>query len=458
MDALEKSFKVVGKGWWATGQGKGLLSWPLFLNGLVFVPFLVLYLYTLVHDILPADNGEFQLVAAVLGVAHPPGYPLHTMLGWLISQVPVGSELWRVNLLSALLAAGTLTLVSATVRHLTGRSLAGVAASLALGTSTTFWSQATMTNVRTPSAFFVALGLYALVRYRKESLSPRYLSILFASLTLGLTHHLSLGFIGLFFVLYLFLIDPTLVRQPRRWRRPLLVALLCLFPLLYLPLRPGAPLAPENLGSLEGFFQHVLALGFSGDFFYFIAPADLWARLLVMGNVFAFQFHPVLLLGAMLGAVVLIWRDRRLAGLLLGGFGLHTFITATYRAPQTVEYMLPAFTLLAVVLGYGLGVTISLAGRARWPKALATLGLVPVILVLLAGLSQGFQHYPSYRELSRGQDARDYAGPILESAPEGALLMADWHWVMPLRYLQLVEGVRPDLEIQHVYPTAEPHE
>jgi hypothetical protein len=58
---------------------------------LLFLGALALYLVTLAPDVLPADNGEFQLVAAVLGVAHPPGYPLHTLLG----QSPGGSTFSR---------------------------------------------------------------------------------------------------------------------------------------------------------------------------------------------------------------------------------------------------------------------------------------------------------------------------------------------------------------------------
>ena len=134
----------------------------------VFCVSLILYLSTLNPDILPADNGEFQLVAAVLGVAHPPGYPLHTLLGRLMTWIPFGSIPWRVNLLSALLAAATLALVSAIVRHLTGRRTAGLAAALALGGSTTFWAQATMANVRTPTAFLTALGVYALLPPQTE--------------------------------------------------------------------------------------------------------------------------------------------------------------------------------------------------------------------------------------------------------------------------------------------------
>lgn len=435
---------------------------------LVLLGSLALYLTTVARDILPADNGEFQLVAAVLGVAHPPGYPLHTLLGWLMAQLPIGAIPWRVNLLSVLLAAGTLTLVSASVRRLTGRPGAGVAAAMVLGTSTTFWAQATLSNVRTPAAFFTALGVYALIRHREAKPSGRYLTLFAASLTLGLTHHLSLAFVALFLIIYLFLVDPPLLRQPRRWGTPALAALLCLLPLAYLPLRAGAALAPANLRTLNGFLQHALALGFSGDFFYFTAPADLLARLQVMGNVLAFQFHPLVLVGAAAGAIVLLRQDRRLAVLLLGGFALHTVVTATYRAPQTVEYMLPAYVLLAITLGCGLGLgSNAIASKSQDPSpegsGVVKTGsglLAPALatLFIVLGLVQGIQRFPSYRMLARSDDTRSYTTTILDGAPQGAIVLADWHWAMPLRYLQMVEGIRPDLSIRYVYPTGEPYE
>lgn len=430
---------------------------------LVLLGSLALYLTTVARDILPADNGEFQLVAAVLGVAHPPGYPLHTMLGWLMAQLPIGTIPWRVNLLSVALAAGTLVLVSASVRRLTGRPGAGLAAATALGTSTTFWAQATLSNVRTPAAFFTALCVYALVRHREAKSSGRYLTLFAASLALGLTHHLSLVFVALFLVAYLFLIDPSLLRRPRRWRAPALAALVCLLPLAYLPLRADGALAPADLGTLNGFLQHALALGFSGDFFYFTAPADLLARLRVMGNVLAFQFHPLVLVGAAAGALVLLRRDRRLATLLLGGFALHTLVTATYRAPQTVEYMLPAYVLLAIILGCGLGLVPK--GRddsaTETPAANTGSGLLApalAVLFIVLGVVQGIQRFPSYRTLAQSDDTRSYATAILEGAPRDGVVLADWHWVMPLRYLQMVEGLRQDLSIRYVYPTAEPYE
>jgi hypothetical protein len=47
-----------------------------------------------------------------MGIAHPPGYPLFTMLAWLLHKVPVGSPAWRINLLSVLLATASAWLYS----------------------------------------------------------------------------------------------------------------------------------------------------------------------------------------------------------------------------------------------------------------------------------------------------------------------------------------------------------
>ncbi len=432
--------------------------------------FLTLYVVTLAPDILPADNGEFQWVAATGGLAHPPGFPLHTLLGMAISRLPLGVVAWRINLLSAILAAGTLGVICITVLELTGRKVAGIGAAVALGSSTTFWAQATVSNVRTMAAFFTALVVYALVRHEtavtdraagQTSRGKNTLLLAASALTLGLTHHGSLLAIALCGVLFLVLIDPLLLRQPSRWWPPVGVALLCLLPLAYIPLT-----APDRAGTWSSFLHYVLAMGFSGDLFYYVAPAALATRLQVMLNVLTFQFHPLLLAGGVAGALVLLRRRGRLAVLLVGGLAAHTLLTATYRAPQTVEYMLPAYVLFAVLLGCGIGGirTPHQPARADHPvrenaaRLEGGLHLLTAGLMLLAGLAQGLNHWPSYRALATSHDAREYARPILEQAPQGAIVLADWHWYTPLGYLQEVEGFRPDLTIEYVAPTAEPYE
>ncbi|MEK7475378.1 MAG: DUF2723 domain-containing protein [Candidatus Coatesbacteria bacterium] len=73
-------------------------------------------LLTLAPGAPHGDSGETAGVALHLGIAHPPGYPLPTLLGHLAARwIPAGSVAWRVSLLSlaaasTAAAAGTIAL------------------------------------------------------------------------------------------------------------------------------------------------------------------------------------------------------------------------------------------------------------------------------------------------------------------------------------------------------------
>ena len=48
------------------------------------------------------DSGLFISVAHEPGIAHPPGYPLYTMLAHLFTWIPLGNIAERVHALSAI--------------------------------------------------------------------------------------------------------------------------------------------------------------------------------------------------------------------------------------------------------------------------------------------------------------------------------------------------------------------
>jgi hypothetical protein len=435
---------------------------------LVAAAFFLLYGVTLAPDILPADNGEFQLVAANLGVAHPPGFSLYTMLAHLITRLPAGSSpAYRVNLLSAVTSALTLAAVYGAVFYLTKRHLAALTAVVALGTATTFWAQATTANIRSLSALIAALMFLALLAFyrttrnsegeKENHMADRYLILFALVLGFGVTHHASLAFMGLIGAIFILLVDPSLMKSPRRWWRPLFALLIGVLPLLYLPLRAasGARGSSPELATWPGFLEHVLALGFRGDLFTYLEPALLWERFKIMGNVLTFQFELWLLFGMALGFLFLLWRDWRLAFLLGGAFGLHTFITATYRAPQTVEYMLPAYIPLALLLGFAVG-----ESPGSWHRLAANQVRLPfreilLAFMLVAALWQLTRNYPSYAWLHQDTTARDYAQFLLQKAPPDSVILSDWHWVTPLWYLQEVEGQRLDVSVRFVFPEGE---
>src|SRR5262247_3491914 len=119
---------------------------------------LALYVATLLPGIGSGDTAEFQRVAPTLDVAHPTGYPLYTILGWLWSHLPLGgTPAWRMNLFSALTAALAVGAVYLAGRELGQPPLVASAAALALATSQTFWSQATIAEVYAPAALIMAL-------------------------------------------------------------------------------------------------------------------------------------------------------------------------------------------------------------------------------------------------------------------------------------------------------------
>jgi hypothetical protein len=131
---------------------------------------LVLYIATLAPTVLFADGAEFQFVPYTLGIAHPTGYPLYLLLGWVWSHaLPIGDVAYRMNLFSALwaaLAVGMTYLVALRfirfaapgIDPLTVR-LSAVTAALTFAVGETFWSQAVIAEVYSFNAFFVALIL-----------------------------------------------------------------------------------------------------------------------------------------------------------------------------------------------------------------------------------------------------------------------------------------------------------
>ncbi len=433
-------------------------------DAFVFLVALTVYLFTLASGLQPADGGEFQLVAARFGVAHPPGYPLYSLLGGLFVRLPLGPDpTWRLNLFSAVTAAATLALVSRTGRKMTGSVASGLLAALTLGSATTFWATATTTSIRPMTAFFAALVLYALVLPRLSFHISRFAFCVsrpttFAmALGLGIVHHASLAFLGAIGLAYLLLIDSSLLRQPRRWLSPAVGFALTQLIWLYLPLRDaaGAPLAPGSLTTLKGLADHILARGFAGDMFAFASPEHLPDRLALLPTLLRFQFNFIVLAAAVIGAVLLLRWDWRRFMLLAGGFGLHTFITLTYRAPQTVEYEMPAYVVLALLVAQVGAWVNGRRSTTSGSRAVASGKVLLFAVTMVAGVLNVVVAWPSFRYLARQDDAREYAESLLRAAPDGAVVLSNWHWATPMWYLQRVEGLRPDVRTQYVAPQGE---
>ena len=78
---------------------------PWLVAALLFIVWLIIYVITLSPTVNFIDSGELISALHEPGVTHPPGYPLYTLLGFVVSHIPIGEVAWRVNMISAVSGA-----------------------------------------------------------------------------------------------------------------------------------------------------------------------------------------------------------------------------------------------------------------------------------------------------------------------------------------------------------------
>lgn len=452
------AFPALATGLGLVALGALLVEWvrwekipPYILDIGLFAGALALYIATLAPTILPADSGEFQIVGPLLGVAHPPGYAMFTLLAKLFTLIPLGEIAWRTNLTGAFTGALTLVIVNRTARRIARSPWAGLIAAGALGVSTTFWAQSTTINIRALTILFTALcidQLVAWVQAQPDTPPTRRALLRFAlGFGLGAAHHSSLLFFAPIFALTTLWHDPGLLKRWREWGRYILAFLAPFAFNLYIVIRAitGAPFGTDSLVDAQRVLDHLTMRGFGGDMFAYLRfDRFLLERFLTVGNMLCFQFGPLLLAAAGIGFAWLVWQARKLALLLGGVWATMVFIVATYRAPQSVEYLMPAYVPVALCIGCAAGSTFAQHGR-RLHAAWTALLWLPILALAQTNL-------PSYRLLHQDRSAHQYAESVLDSAPSGARILANWHWATPLWYAQLVEGRRLDVTVEYIPP------
>ncbi|MBI2441075.1 MAG: DUF2723 domain-containing protein [Lentisphaerae bacterium] len=156
--------------------------------GVVYLIAQVFYLLTQAPTVTLEDSGELVTGAANLGVPHPPGYPLWTILGWIFTRIfffmrywDHPNPAWAVNCMSGFFGALCCATVALLVSH-SGRDLlrtfrheddpeaatpaekiisfsSGVASGLILAFCPFIWSQCVIAEVYTINTFLHVLLL-----------------------------------------------------------------------------------------------------------------------------------------------------------------------------------------------------------------------------------------------------------------------------------------------------------
>src|SRR5512133_4088691 len=143
-----------------------LIAWPYVIPLLVLS---VVYGRTVQRSTgnqFSVDTTKFDYLGLVLGTAHPPGYPLYTMLNAaFVRMVPWGSVALQANLLSAVFAILTCLVAVPIFTKLGVRPVVAAGGASALGLIPQLWHFALIAEVYTLSTLFVALVLACLLAY-----------------------------------------------------------------------------------------------------------------------------------------------------------------------------------------------------------------------------------------------------------------------------------------------------
>ena len=83
---------------------------------LAFAALLALFYLTRPAPIQWGDGLELAAVSSHLGVAHPTGYPLFTLLGWIAEKLPVYTPYARLLLLGRLFSCATVLAIALLIR------------------------------------------------------------------------------------------------------------------------------------------------------------------------------------------------------------------------------------------------------------------------------------------------------------------------------------------------------
>ena len=422
-----------------------------------------MYVRTLAPTVAGGDSGELITVAYTLGVAHPPGYPLYTLLAKLFTLIPIGTIAWRVNLFSAACGAGTATILFLAAARWSGSLWASLAAASLFAFSPRVWPHAVTAEVFALNNLFIAGLIYLTVRFSEAAMEPGHsnderlrmtrlvASLLFFWIGLGLTNHHTLIFYAIPAAL-LILASGRSLRTPRQIGIFALCGIAGLLPYAYLPIasRRVPLMSWGDQTTVSGFLDHLLRREY-GTFRLGVqeqAP-NLTERLAAyVSGSFADLFWIVPVLAV---AGVILVRRRRDKALLWCWVGAFVFFLVTFNAlangplePGVSRFVEGRFwqqphLLLCVFAALGLAALAERLGP-RGTKAL------PVLAVLIA-IAQPVVNFRE-QDKSGAVQIHEFLKDILDSAPPQALLLETGDYIYHgLRYLQIVEGYRTDVRV-----------
>lgn len=443
----------------------------------------IIYLITLAPSVVQIDSGELAAVQATLGIAHPTGYPLFTMLGYLFSLVPLPfTKILQLNILAAIYCSAAVGVFTYTIKYCLDnlsvfkskgsnqreaakkgkkkgkyqiekefskvelsdhiKLLTAVFGGLILAFSRTFWFQSTSVEVYSLHLLLMTLIiLFLLMAYVKsfknDKLAHWFVFAFF--LALGFTNHLTTLMIlpataYLYFSRYKF----TTASFVRLGLMILLFIVILVAVYSYLPLRASQNpiLNWGNPIDWERIYRHIT--GRQYQVWLFTSFDSAGKQFSFFWSILPFEFFVGLIL-VVVGLFSSLFKSKKLGLFVLITFVFTVLYSINYDIHDIDSYFLLAFVMLAFFAALG---ALKILEMKSLPKNYGLIGLAIVLAIQL------FFNFVKVNQ-SGVYTFEDYTKAVLNTVPENSIIFSyQWdYFISASYYYQYVENYRRDVAV-----------
>ncbi|OGC92006.1 MAG: hypothetical protein A2142_06285 [candidate division Zixibacteria bacterium RBG_16_48_11] len=383
-----------------------------------------------------------------MGIAHPTGYPLYTLLGKIFTWLPFGTVIQKLNFLSALFISAAVLIYYFILRNLYSRffpeieslqnDLATAFFSLFFAFTPTLWSQATTNEVYGLHILFVSLILFLALKW-EQSGSQKILYLICFLYGLSFTNHMTSILLLPAMLFFGFTSPQRKTIGLHDVVRGALLFCLALTLYLYLPVRSlQEPLFdwsnPQNWSNFKnhvtGWQYQVWMIASSG--------AELSQNLERLGGLLLKQFPPVILGFPLSGLLFLLWRNLRVTVFLLLLALTSALYGINYKIADIENYYLPLFLVVGILTAVGVCLLVNLL-IGKLFKNRQVLSIILILTTAGLALFSFLNNYPEQNK-STNYFAYDLAGNVFKSVTAPALVLTDiWDFYSPYLYLHYIE-------------------
>lgn len=443
-----------------------------FISALLSV---LIYFLTIAPSVIQIDSGELAAVQITLGIAHPTGYPLFTLLGYLFSLLPIfESKIFQMNILAMIWVSIGVGIFTYSVKTLLEnlnffskenlktkkkktqpkqhesfelseieKIIIAIISGLILSFSKTFWFQSTSVEVYSLQILLFSLTIFYLIKsfisdYNEKT--NKYWFVFAFFLALGFSNHMTILLI-LPATAYLYFLSNGL--NKKSFMKLLQMILLFLVPLIllysYLPIRAsqnpvlnwGNPVDIERIIRHVSGFQYQVWLFSSTEsakkqFLYYVSnlPKEFYFTLILsfIGLFYSYKYHVKFFVFNLILFVFTILYSINYDINDIDSYFLLSYIALTFFAIFGIVSLLRKFSQLRINF--------------------------KILLFLIFPAIQIVANYPVVNQ-SKNYIYEDYTKAILNSLPKNSIVFGyQWdYFISPAYYFQFAENFRRDIAV-----------